>query len=282
MPLNDTLVLGGNNMKKLVLGINSDLTNREYHADKSYLSSTQLKKILDNPKQFNDERLGLVEPKLWNKTALEDGTLTHSMILEPETLESEFVFWNGWTKRGKEYEAIVEANPEKLVISLPQKTRVEGYVKAFNRRKAAVQLLTGGQAELSFTAIIDDVPLKVRCDYINIDAGYIADVKTTSYPVEIAVFKNTVNQLKYHLSGALYCMVAEKVFNKSFDFYFVAISKKELVCEVYKLSDQLKTEGSILVLQALETYKLCMKTGNWESKKPKIPVTDSDYEILEV
>jgi hypothetical protein len=45
-------------MKKLQLGVNTDISNHDYHADNTFLSSTQLKKILDDPKQFNDELLG--------------------------------------------------------------------------------------------------------------------------------------------------------------------------------------------------------------------------------
>ena len=269
-------------MKKLKLGVNDKVSNKDYHGDKEYLSSSALKKILSNSEEFYKEYI-LGQRGYVQKNVFDEGSLVHAMILEPEVIEEEFAFFDGFIKRGKIFEEFKTNNPGKIWISKSQKLRCDKYVKAYERLESAVSLMRGGEPEHTLCSIISGVPVKVRPDYINIEKGYIVDVKTSGHSVDLEMFKETVGRYSYDLSAALYCEVAKEVYEKDFDFYFVAISKPEETCEVYKVSAKTYKKGRDAVFDALNKYRSCKKKDDWtESYKPAIIEPKGDYEILEV
>lgn len=265
--------------KKLQLGINK-ISNRDYHADKSRLSSSSLKLILDSPEKFyNEVILGQREDK--QIPAFDEGSFVHALILEPEIIAEEFAFFDGLRKQGPDWEEFKTEHPGKILLSKPQRTRCNYYWDSFKRNDAAVALIDGGEAEHTICEDLKDIPLKVRTDYINVEKGYIVDVKTSGFPVDIDSFRITIDQYKYQLSAALYCEIAKAHYGKDFDFYFIAIAKKEPDCQVFKVSEDMMRRGKQMVYRALDKYKECKDTGIWKNEKESFEL-QTKYEILEI
>jgi hypothetical protein len=267
----------------LKIGINH-CSNTEYHADKEFLSSSNLKMLLKDRERFYREKI-LGERTALTGDHLDEGSLTHALILEPEVVSKEFAFYGGLRKSGEAYQLFKAANAGKLVISRPQQLRAESYFAAYKKNKAALALTKIGAPEHTICQNLSDVPVKVRCDWINVEEGYIADVKTTAFPADIDSFRNTINQWGYDLSAALYSTVAEQYYGKPFDFYFIVIDKKNLVCEVYKASQATLNKGKQQVVEALKIYKECKKTGNWTNiqKETKLELPEeAEYEIQDI
>lgn len=262
----------------LKLGINH-VSNTEYHADKEYLSSSNYKTLLEDPEKFHREKILGIKEEQKESTSFTEGSLTHSVILEPHLVNTEYAFFPGLRKSGPEFTAFAEQNKGKTIISKPQKIRVDNYKSAYLKNKAAVELVKGGFSEQTLCVELNGIKTKTRCDYINVDAGYILDVKTSAYPVDVDTFRNTIKMWSYDLSAALYTKVASEFYNKNFKFYFVCISKTDLVCEVFKASDATLEQGMQKILKATKIYKQCMSTGIW---KPELTKHASSGEILEV
>ena len=265
---------------KLTKGINH-CTNEQYHGDNGYLSSSNLKLLLKDPEKFKHE---ILDGNRVNKqvNAFDEGNYAHSLILEPHTIPDEYAFFPGFRKMGKDWDEFKLKNSDKIMLSKPQKHRVERWVEAYSKRPEAVSLISGGEAELSVAGDLAGVPVKVRADYINVDKGYIADVKTTAYSPELDSFKYVVNSLNYDLSAALYCKMFGQEFNKKFDFYFIVLGKRDIVCEVYKASEETLRGGELLVMEALSKYKKCKESGIWTTEQSCAIIETGDYEILEV
>jgi exodeoxyribonuclease VIII len=267
---------------KLSEGLNN-CTNEQYHGDKSYISSSGLKLLLKDPALFYDEIiLGKKESK--HIAAFDEGSYAHTLILEPHMVDQEYSFFPEWRKAGEAWTAFKEAeeNQGKIILSVPQRKRVEGLIEAYSKRKCALDLISGGFPEYTVAGEINGVRLKARADYINIDKGYIADVKTTGYSSELDTFSFTVDRFSYELSAALYAMMFERHFGKPFDFYFIVLSKKEKTCDVFKASEDTMERGKMMVYQALATYQKCLKAGVWGSIAVKEAISDDEYEIQEV
>lgn len=267
---------------KLSLGLNQ-VSNEAYHADKEFLSSSDLKLILDDPAKFYDEKvLGNRGPQE-ESPALAEGSLTHSLILEPHLVANEYAIFPGLRKAGPDWEDFKLKYADKTIVSAPQKQRCLKNLESFRRSKPAVELITGGYAEQSICALIQDIKIKTRCDYINLEKNYIVDVKTSSFPVAPKEsFLFTIDRYKYDLSAALYCQVAENYYGRPFTFYFVAIAKpKSLLelgeCVVYRVSKETREKGNHMVSQALHTYKKCWDTGLWA--KPVAEFKDNIEEV---
>jgi PDDEXK-like domain of unknown function (DUF3799) len=245
---------------KLQLGINK-CTNLEYHGDKTFLSSSGLKKLLKSPAEFNEERINPKEQA--ENPAFTEGSLLHSLVLEPNLVASEYSIFPGLRKQGKEFEAFKEENKGRVIVSKPQYSRCLAYKRAFDSNEVATGLLNGCESEYSICAEISGVGVKVRFDGINLNDSYGLDLKTSSFPVDRESFKMTMNQYGYGLSAALYSWVAELHFGRPFDFYMIPIAKQELDCQVFRMSQETVMRGRSDIVKALDIYKKCCDTGVW-------------------
>lgn len=269
----------------LVDGLN-DCSNSEYHADRKYISSSVLKTIYKSLDiYYNEYILGMKKEISSSTQATFDlGSLVHSYILEPHLVENDYNFFKGFRKAGPEYKEFLEsARHGKPIISSPQHHSAKELVEAYKRNKHAPSLISGGFSEQTICGTLHGVPIKTRYDYINVDKGFISDVKTTAYPSDKENFTQTVDGLMYHLSAALYCAMAEQYYGKPFDFYFIVLSKRDKTCNVFKLSDEKMELGKRIVAEACAKYKKAKETNDWtELKEPgRLNLVDSD-EIEEI
>ena len=278
-------VLSAETTQGLVDGLN-DCSNAQYHSDRKYLSSSVLKTVYKSlDVYYNEYILGQKKEISQTTQATFDlGSLVHSYILEPHLVQNEYNFFKGFRKAGPEYqEFIMSAKNGKPIISSPQHHQAKELVAAFNNHPVAKNLIDGGFSEQTICGTLHGVPIKTRYDYINVEKGYIADVKTTSYPSDLESFKLTVDGLMYHLSGALYCAMAEQHYGKPFDFYFIVLSKKDKTCDVFKMSEETMSKGKRIVSEACSKYRKARETNSWTELSETVNIDDStQYEILEV
>ena len=262
-------------------GIYKTLSNDAYHSEQKHLSSSNLKMLLKDTNQFYKEKI-LGEREPLKGAFLDEGNYTHSLILEPHLVPEEYIFFDGNRKAGKEWKAFEAEHKDsgKTILSNTQKIKVESWVESYKKRPEAVDLVEGADKEFSLFAEMLGVPLKVRADIINIEKGFIADVKTTASDPDVDTFKFTVEQYGYDLSAALYTDLFSRRYDKQFDFYFIVLGKRTHTCEVYKVSEATLGKGRKKVLDAVKIYKGCMESGKWDNEKEIKPITD--YEILEV
>ena len=270
-------------IKILTDGIN-DCTNADYHADRKYLSSSVLKTVLKSLDDYKKQYIDGEKKVFGNVAALDEGSLAHAYILEPHLVEQDFLFFNGFRKAGPEWDnflaSIDSAAAKKPILSMPQKHRVQELIKVYNAHPVAPKLMANVQCEQTICGELHGIPIKVRFDAIDVEAGAILDIKTTGYSGDVDSFKQTLKDLNYELSAALYCAMAEIHYGKPFDFYFIVLSKKDIACNVYKTSDMTMARGNRMVLDACQKYKKAKETNVWTEgeKTAKVIVTN----ILEV
>lgn len=251
---------------ELVDGLN-DVSNKLYHEDRKYLSSSVLKTVLESLAKYHSEYiLGLKQPYSQSTQSNFDvGSLIHSLILEPHLVDSSYNWFMGMRKAGTEYETFManRINPNLPSISVSQSLIAQSCFEAYKKLPAAVNLIKNGFAEQTICGTLHGVPIKTRFDWINVEAGYIADVKSTSYGSDVETFKATCDSFKYQLSAALYTAMAEQHYGKKFDFYYIVVSKKEKTCDVYKTSPTTMKKGKAKVKEACEKYLKAKETNIW-------------------
>lgn len=255
------------------------MTQDDYHRTRTHLTSSMLKLLLKNPAEFEKVWVHGVKDNE-DKEVFQEGSLVHSLILEPHLVPVEYAFFPGLRRAGKEFEYFKRDNPGKRLMTEAQRVRSENYTQAFRQCSEAVKLIQGGAAEFTLEGEIAGVPCKARFDYINNDQSYLVDVKTSGYPTGKEIFKDTIASFRYDLSAALYLMLAEKAYGRRFDWYFIVISKPDKHCTVYKLSEATRRAGEAFVYQALEKYKRCKASGIWVDNG--VPVRDNQVDTEEV
>jgi hypothetical protein len=169
-------------------------------------------------------------------------------------------------RSGQHYEQFRVDNPGKTIITMAQMERAKHMHRSFLQNESAVKLIQGGLPEHTVCVMLEDIPVKVRADYINIEQGYIADLKSSSFPVDIDSVRMTIDKWQYGLSAALYCQVMEAYYGRKFDFYWPFICKTEPDCGVYRMSSATREKGERKFMEAFRLYKECLRTGIWESK----------------
>lgn len=272
-------------------------SNAEYHANRTHLSSSQLKLLLKDPKEFH--RLYILgEPEVREeKAAFTEGSFVHTLILEPHKVTTDYAVFPGLRRAGAAYEEFKKEAGSKTIITVPQVARCERLFQAFQKHPMAVELISRGNAEESYVAEIQGVACKARMDYI-VPNSYIVDVKTTSMPSDKDLFSNTVREYGYDLSAALYKAIADKSLSNfgveyghmsatalitlaQHDFYWLVLSKTDFQCHVYKASAKTMAIGTAQVAKALTLYNSCKMSGNWALEQPLV-LPPLQWEIEEV
>lgn len=267
-------------MQKLVPGVNS-ISNRDYHADLAWLSSSSFKKIVEGPAKFYQENILGIKELEAEKGYLVEGSLTHSLILEPHLVATEYARFDGLRKQGADWEQFKAANSGTQIVSKPQWERAQAFHRAYKANKVAVKLIEqGGLSEHTVAHVLDGVQCKVRADRINLKQGFILDVKTSSFSVDYDGAKQTVLHWSYEMSAAFYCAVFEAYYRRPFDWYWCFISKTDLDCQVYKMSYETRRKGQAMFKAGMDLYKQCKATGIW-AKKQEVEEAQSE-EILEL
>jgi hypothetical protein len=271
--------------KKLVDGLNH-CSNSDYHADRKYLSSSVLKTILVSLEAYKTQYIDGIAKVFGNRNALDLGSLIHSLILEPELVNESYNFFPGFRKAGNDYENfIANLAPERVnlpVISGAQNAEAQKLMAAYYRNKVALKVMSSVVCEQTICGTLHGVPIKVRFDAVDVEAGIIWDVKTTAWPGEVESFKQTMADLNYPLSGALYCAMAEQYYGKPFRFGYIVISKKDPVsCHVYLTSKATAAAGDLQVKKACAKYLKAKETNVWTEPKERVIFIPGD-EILEV
>lgn len=277
--------------KKLQMGVNLGFSNNSYHEDRTFLSSSVLKTIYKDIAAYKLQYIdGVEKEKPKNQTALDDGTLAHMLILEPELVASEVAVYPGLFKRGKEYDNFVSQTildseraglPTPLIVSQAQWLRSQELLASYKSNKTARKLIEASEKEYTVCSELLGVPVKMRADAIDVENGIITDIKTTGYASGVDVFKGTLNMLSYELSAALYCMIAEAHYKRPFTFYFVVLSKSDKRCEVYRTSKETRLMGENMVKTALKKYITAKSTNVWAENSVSIPAVQTD-EVQEV
>lgn len=269
-------------MFKLNLGIN-EVSNADYHKDVEFLSSSDYKLLLTDVAEFYKKKYMTVEAQE-EQEHFSFGSYIHSLILEPHITDSEFVVYPGLIKRGKEFEAFKKLqDPKKIILNKGQFESAKRIMKGYNARPEAVSLIKNGLSEHTVCHMFNDVPTKVRADFINVEAGYIVDVKTTAYEADLDNFKMTAQHWDYPLSAALYTTIMEQFYKKEFKFYWLVLSKKDGNCELYEMSTETRQIGDRKIAKAQKIYKKCLESGTWTNgNESAIVKSNSTYEILKV
>lgn len=267
---------------KLTKGFNQEVSNEEYHGDRKYKSSSALKLILKDPREYYKKYvLGEAEPL--RSDSLSVGSYTHTLVLEPHLEEVEYAVFTGSRRSGKDWEAFKEENEGKTIITSSQKYLVDEMIRNYKESSVVVgehgnekevpisTFFSGGAAEETLCGEINGYPVKVRFDYRQEfeDYGIISDLKTTAGSIakkedvaEVCEYWN------YPLSAALYVDLVTQVTGKPHDFYFVFMSKSgSKECKIFKASEDFLQRGREDYLKAIELLKEAEATGVYFENK---------------
>lgn len=255
------------------------MTNAEYHA-----SGAVTKSVLDmvhkspayyqwckhNPRQQTDSMLL--------------GSVTHKLVLEPDTFAGEFVIeptCDKRTKAGKEvYKAFVDSLGDGLTAVPPDVYETaKAMADSVRSHPIAARLLIDGKAEESLFWEQDGIKCACRPDWLR-DDGLIVDLKTTQ-DASPESFIRDAYKYRYYVQAWWYHHGANLCGIQNDNFLFIAVESKppHTVC-VYAADDLYFKLGEQEAMRDFATYKECTESDIWYGyeRKPEIhSLTLPDY-----
>jgi exodeoxyribonuclease VIII len=233
----------------------SGISNYEYHYGKykDYVSSTGLKNILVSPEYYKQKQLSS-EPT----SSMNLGTAVHTLLLEPEKYHSSICVMpkfsgTGSVKAKKDFLVSIDTNT--TIISEEQSLIVDSIKSKFQKNDELINILSGGESEVSIFFEHGGTKYKVRPDYLKQDL--IIDLKTTSKP--LCDFPKECANYKYDLSAWFYCFGAEIPNYK----FLVVETNPPYNFVLFEPDSEFMEEGKRKALIAMDILSECLKYNIW-------------------
>lgn len=247
--------------------IRDDLTAEEYHADKTSISSTGLRAILEPgcPAQFKHDRDNPAPPK----REFDLGNALHAAVLGEgaDIAELDHPDYKTAAARADKLRAYEQG---KLPLLPKEKEQIDAMAAAIRRHRDAGPLLAPGvgvaERSIFWTHRDTGVSVRVRPDWLILrpDMAVIVDLKTTT-DARPAACSKAIATYSYHQQGALYIDGVYAAYDPAdVRFFFVFQSKKPpYLITVRELADQDQEIGRARNEEALRIYADCERTGEW-------------------
>lgn len=264
-------------MTKFKLGLHSDISNADYHAQQKpedhFYSSSQLKDMLEDPEMFHKKYiLGEIERE--SNSAFDIGTYYHTAILEPHLLTKECAVWPK-RRAGKEWLAFKEANEGKAIITSSEKLKADILIKGTKDSPIAMDLINrrGAVKEQSLFVMLEGVRIKVRFDYMFLskEESYIGDLKSTTGSVKDKhKIRTKISAYTYDLSAALYVDAVNEYIRQNKlpyapvdSFYWNFATKDHPSCKTWQATEQMLEIGRAKYKKALSLINKCI-ADEWQ------------------
>ena len=279
-----------------------NLSNDDYHNQSNSLSRSQLCHLLDSPRKFYEKHI----LKTFTSTTsinMMIGTLFHTLVLEPQNFNNEYVHvekFNRATKSGKAiYEAQIAHHGHKTWITdatCPGMQKIS--CADYNRTKEMVEALklhpfykiikNGGVIENSFfwqeSFEGQQVTLKTRPDFYNDDV--IVDIKTT-ISAKRDDFKRSIIKYGYHIQAAMMIDGLSACTGKNYnDFVFFVIEKnKPHIAQAFQADNEIIEYGRSEYRRAIRGYINMKKQNKWPVDFPindGLNIQDNKFSLLTI
>jgi hypothetical protein len=230
-------------------------------------SASKLKKAQQSPLNY---KWDLDHPDHSSTPAMMMGTATHTAVLEPHRLKTDYILWDQGDKRGKAWTDFRDAHADKSILSISEFMDVKGMRTAICSHAPAARYLEHGLAEVTIEWVDPVTGRKVhgRIDWLTYLDGrfWMADLKTTRNSAR-RKFQSDAFGMGYHLQFALYCDGFHALTGEYPGFAALAVeSKAPYEPAVYVATEDFLSRGHDDYQRLMATLNVCESTGIWPAR----------------
>ena len=252
------------------------MSNEEYHSRPEF-SSSQLKDMLRSSAHFYSNNI-LKEVERETKTAMSFGTLAHTLFLEPEQFEHEFIIapkFDRRTKVGKE-EALAweQANQGKILVDAEQVEGAKRIVTNLQKLSSYADMQNNygmPEASIFFTDPIYGLELRIRPDWHIAPCkafpnGLILDLKTTT-DARAHAFQKKCGDFGYDLSAVMYREGFQQYYQTEDKPPFILLVAESAIphnVKQYKAADLFLSVGESRYNKAKELLAESLLINEWD------------------
>lgn len=256
-----------------------------YHSKaKDHLSSTQLKTFRRCPKEYYEQKLGLMGgPK---SRDLDVGSGIHTLVLEGrEAFDREFQFGGEpvnpktnkpYVHTSDKYKAW-RAAQTRCVLTETEGAVIERMAMAIKAHPLAMSLLSIGQAEGVIRTKMHGHDCQVRIDWLNPEVETIVDLKST---IKFSSFEWELRRRNYIHQMAFYLAAVRMATGSWIEAHIIALEKEPpFRVGVWRINAEALLNAHIENVLAMEEISLCEAHGQWPTRYEDVRVIESlNYE----
>lgn len=241
------------------------MTERDYRSADG-ISRTELWKIRESPEKFKWAQ----EHPEETTPALIFGSLVHKVLLEPKTVDEEFVIApdvDRRTKDGKEaYSRFLANVGDRTIVSQTDFNKASEMVNALNALEFVEKLLDGDrEMPIRWYDDLTEELCKCRLDcltYID-DKPIVVDYKTAADASTDSFVRSAINH-GYDFQAGMYCEGVEKITGIKPTFVFIVQEKDPpYAVNIFQADDLMVKRGYDIFRELIGIYHDCKQTGNW-------------------
>ncbi len=249
--------------------ISYTMSHEDYHADKSALSSSVLKKMLRDQNTISlAHAKDYMDSPPEQSQAMAMGSALHCAILEPMELLKRFVVMpemDRRTKSGKEeYAAFMLKNSGKEFLTEEQRDLVNSMAAAIKGHEDAAKLLCNPEpSEVSLFWEDGELKCKARLDKYLKAEETIVDIKSTRDASPYA-FERDILKMGYWIQAGWYTLAAQANQLPAKKFVFVAVENvRPFGVLVHELDPYYIEAAYQKLIPMVEAYREAVKTNHW-------------------
>lgn len=250
------------------------LSNEQYHADKTAVSSTSLKLVIErSPKAFLMAHNGLYRRET---VAFNFGSAFHVAILEPDVFKKCFIVQPKFSGKGMKAAKLEwELTLPKDAITLTQ-DEYDDLLEMINSvlsHQDACNILKNGKAEQSgyFRDPETGIKCRIRPDFFHADQMAFLDVKTTT-DVRASQFMRTIWNYRYDMQIAMYTQGIELIVGRPVQYPLILAVEKSAPyeCALYLCDEIMMNKGLSDYKLAQNRLKQCIDDNMFDAYQKKI------------
>lgn len=248
----------------------AELSEDEYHSDRTAISSTGLRLALRSPKTFyRNVIMGLDKRET---PAMRLGSIAHMALLEPERFRRTYVTQPDF---GDMRSSIVRAKVDAWKETLPKSARVmtQGerdklmhMIDSLIHHDVAMNLIKEAVFEVSgfFRDPATGIKCRIRPDILRMDLTALPDLKTAR-DASSRFFAREVWERGYHVQMAFYCYGVERIMGKRPELpcFIVVENQPPYDVAVYSCDIAMMERGMAAVRKGLNRVAECLKEKHW-------------------
>ena len=218
--------------------------------------------------------------------AMDLGRLTHTAVLEPERLATDYAVWDGGRRGTNEHKAWLAENIGREATTVADFEKAQTIAAAVWAHKAARRVLRGGKTEqmLAWVDPVTRLRCKGRVDHIR--GGALSDLKTTR-SIEPRAFGRSVESFGSHAQMAFYRRGMAAIGYPDGPTRLIAVEQEPPhEVAVYVVPEEVLFAGDLIIGKLLHEVRLWRSRRRWparyeEETTLQFPVwalpSDSDY-----
>lgn len=260
------------------------LSNEQYHQDRDYVSSSQLKMLIEHSPAYFYNRVYEAKPKPATE-AMKLSTLVHHANLEGEDFIKRYVVmpkFDGRTTVGKQSKAAwIAENRGKISVTEEEIETLQGTYESIHKHPDASLILKGSEFERSgyYVDAATGIPCRIRFDAYDHSSRILSDIKAVR-SCKREHFAYAVRDYRWDLSMAMYGQGIKEINGHGPDDYvFIAIEKEApYEIAVYPIGKRTLEIGLSDYRRALEQLRSCRESRiypGYQSQMEEIDLPES-------